>query len=576
MNIVPTTEPFASRWKFKNANLSEIDELKEKLNIHPVLCQLLVQRGIKTYEEAKRYFRPSIEHLHNPFLMADMQAAVDRIEKALQANEKILIYGDYDVDGTTSVALVYSFFRRFYQNIDYYIPDRYSEGYGISSQSIAWAKERKISLIIALDCGIKSIDKIDEAKALGIDYIICDHHRAGEELPKAVAVLDPKRDDCPYPFKELSGCGIGFKLIQAFSIHNNIPEENYMEYIDLVSISIAADLVPVIDENRVLAYYGIEKINANPSAGIKALMDVSKLQGKISMNDLVFSIGPRINAAGRIRHGNDAVKLLVSTDVVQAEELATTLHDTNTERRDLDDNITKEALEMLHYDVVSKNKNTTVLFKRDWHKGVIGIVASRMIENYYRPTIILTESNGKAVGSARSIPGIDVYNALQACSDLLEQFGGHTYAAGLALSLENVEIFKHRFEEVVSLQIEQKQEITIPEIQIDAVIDLDSVNDKFYKIIEQMAPFGPGNMRPIFLSENVQLAEKPRIVKDKHLKVAIQHRNRFMSGIAFGQANKFEMVSQAQKHNICFVIEENIYNGNRNLQMLVKDIKPAQ
>lgn len=571
MNIIPNGT--INRWKLKNTDEKEENELRNALNIHPIICKLLVQRGIRTYDEAQRFFRPSVSHLHDPMLMADMLTAVKRIENALVHNEKILIYGDYDVDGTTSVALVYKFFKSFYDKLDYYIPDRYSEGYGISFKGVQYAADNDFKLIIALDCGIKAIDKVEYANTLGVDFIICDHHRPGDEIPKAHAVLNPKRIDCNYPFKELSGCGIGFKLIQAFSEINNIPQDFYLQFTDLVAVSIAADLVPVIDENRTLAYLGLERVNSNPCAGINALMNVSKLQGKKSMNDLVFAVGPRINAAGRIKHGNEAVKLLVCDDEQEAAMLASELQETNAERRDLDDTITAEALHLLRENVIKKNKNATILYKKDWHKGIIGIVASRMIENYFRPTIILTESDGKIVGSARSIPGIDIYEALNECSDLLEQFGGHTYAAGLSMSIDKLELFIQKFEAVIDIRI--TEEMKTPEIQIDAKIDLDFINTKFYSIIDQMAPFGPGNMRPVFVSENIPNNVNPSVVKDKHLRLRLNNKNRYFNGIAFGMASKLDIVNRNQKINICYVLDETYYNGNVSIQMLLKDIQPT-
>jgi len=571
MNIIPNGT--VNRWKFKNTDENEENELRNALNIHPIICKLLVQRGIRTYDEAQRFFRPSVTHLHNPLLMADMQKAIERIEQALVKNEKILIYGDYDVDGTTSVALIYKFFYSFYNHLEYYIPDRYSEGYGISYKGIQYAADNGFSLIIALDCGIKANDKIDFANDLNIDFIICDHHRPGDELPKAHAILNPKRNDCNYPFKELSGCGIGFKLIQAFSEINNIPQDFYLQFTDLVAVSIAADLVPVVDENRTLAYLGMERVNANPCAGIKALLNVAKLGGKKTMNDLVFAVGPRINAAGRIKHGNDAVKLLVCDDESEAAKLASELQETNAERRDLDDSITAEALFMMKKNVEEKGKNATVLFKKDWHKGIIGIVASRMIENYFRPTIILTESDGKIVGSARSIPGVDIYEALNECNDLLEQFGGHTYAAGLSMPMDNLEKFIEKFEKVIDTKI--TDEMKTPEILIDAKIDLDFINPKFYKIIDQMAPFGPGNMRPVFVSENIPNNVNPSVVKEKHLRLRLNTKDRYFNGIAFGMASKLDVVNTSRKINICYVLDESYYNGSSNIQMLLKDIQPT-
>ncbi|MDQ3046959.1 MAG: single-stranded-DNA-specific exonuclease RecJ, partial [Bacteroidota bacterium] len=489
------------RWKVKSVENPEIViKLSEELKIDKILASLLVQRGITDYAGAKNFFRPQLKDLHDPFLMKDMDKAIVRLETAIQKNEKILVYGDYDVDGTTAVSLVYSFLKSLPQcaagQISYYIPDRYAEGYGISFTGIDFAKDNNFSLIIALDCGIKSIDKVSYASERNIDFIICDHHRPGDTLPDAVAVLDPKRDDCSYPFDELCGCGVGFKLVQAYAQKNYIPFEQLSEYLDLTAISIASDLVPIVGENRILCYFGLEQINKSPRRGIKAILELANIKKEVTINELVFTIGPRINAAGRIETGRNAVELLVSETLDHAQTSGRNINITNTERRSLDLTITQHALSMIDNDPELIKRKSTVLFHNEWHKGVIGIVASRLTEKYYRPTIVLTESNGKATGSARSVKDFDVYDAIEACSDLLEQFGGHKYAAGLTLKLENLEAFQKRFEEVVSNTI--LDHMLIPEIEIDAELDLCNISPKFFRILKQFSPFGPGNPSPVF------------------------------------------------------------------------------
>ncbi len=562
------------RWSYKDRpTLEEIDYLSKEINVNPVLSSILIQRGIRNFAEAKRFFRPSLNDLHDPFLMKDMDKAVARIQQAIQNQERILIYGDYDVDGTTSVALVYDFISKIYEHIDYYIPDRYTEGYGISFQSIAWAQEQSFDLIISLDCGIKAIEKIRLAKEKGIDFIVCDHHRPGDELPPAHAVLDPKRSDCPYPFKELSGCGVGFKLLQAYCIQTGIQVETLYAYLDLVAVSIASDIVPIVGENRVLAYFGIEKLNENPRPGLQALKELSAVSGTVDISSIVFGIGPRINAAGRIDHAKYAVKLLLAENKGEAEELAIPINKNNTLRKNVDHHITKEAIAMIEQDMVLKQAKTTMLFKQDWHKGVIGIVASRCIEKYYRPTIILTKSNDLATGSARSVVGFDVYEAIAECADLLEQYGGHKYAAGLTLKLDNLPVFKQRFEEVVSKTI-QEHHLT-PQIDIDEEINLDMINDKFYGILKQMAPFGPGNMSPVFVSKDVRTASSPRLLKNEHLKLQLKQvdGNQKLDAIGFGMAPYGSMIESGMPFSIAYCIEENNYKGTKTLQLMLKDIK---
>lgn len=567
------------RWSIKNFDKEVAVQLQNELKIHPVLCQLLAQRGITDFEEAKLFFRPSLDHLHDPFMMKNMDKAVERIEKAIEQKEKILIYGDYDVDGTTAVATVYSFFRTVIEDeknnplpIDFYLPDRYREGYGISFKGIDWAEQNGFTLIIALDCGIKANDKIKYANEKNIDFIICDHHLPGEVLPAAVAVLDPKRNDCDYPYKELSGCGIGFKLIEAFAHKNNIPFEKVTEHLDLVAISIASDIVPITGENRILAYYGLKQINENPRHGIKALIELSGLKKEIVINDVVFSFGPRINAAGRMDDARKAVNLLISENLEIANDKATILHNHNNERRLADTDITIEALALIGSDETLINKKTTVVFQPHWHKGVVGIVASRLIEKYYRPTIVLTESNDLITGSARSVPGFDLYSAIKECSELLEQFGGHIAAAGLTLKKENLIAFSEKFEQVVSETIDER--LLTPEIQIDAEIKLNDITPSFFNILQQFAPFGPGNMRPVFLTKEVFDTGYSKVVKETHLKISVrQNGSGKFSGIGFDLGEKYKEIFNGNPFDICYVLEENIWNGEKRIQLMVKDIK---
>ncbi len=563
------------RWNISIVDEKQALQLQNELNIHPVLCRMLVNRGIKNYDEAKLFFRPQLTHLHDPFLMTDMNKAVSRIEQALRDEENILVYGDYDVDGTTAVALMYSFLSEFYNRVDYYVPHRYREGYGISFQGIDYAHQKGCKLIIALDCGIKSIEKVQYANERGIDFIICDHHLPGDELPQAHAILDPKREDCHYPYKELSGCGIGFKLIEAFAENNHIPFEEVEKYSDLVAVSIASDIVPITGENRVLAFYGMKRINENPRKGLKSLIEASKLKKQLTISDVVFMLGPRINAAGRMDDARDAVKLLISETHEIAEANAETLNQKNTERRLVDKDITFEALEMIQQDVALQNKKTTVLVQPHWHKGVIGIVASRLTETYYRPTIIFTESNGMLTGSARSVRGFNIHEAIKSCGDLLEQFGGHAFAAGMSLKKENFEAFQQRFEEIVAATIEDA--MLIPEITVDAELNFTEINDKFYNIISQFAPFGPGNMKPVFVSRAVRDRGYSRIVGDDHLKLDLtQDAGRSCKGIAFGFSHFAEKILHSgneKRFDICYTLEENIWQGIRNIELNVKDIK---
>ena len=564
------------------ADAQKTDHLSSVLNIDKKLASILVNRGIYTYEDAHAFFRPSLSQLHDPFLMKDMDRAVARINQAIARQEKILVFGDYDVDGTTAVALMYSFLTTFYPNTDFYIPDRYTEGYGISFKGIDYAHDNDITLIISLDCGIKSIDKVEYAKARGIDFIICDHHLPGKELPDAI-VLDPKREDCAYLYKELSGCGVGFKLCQAWSMQQNISPDLLFSKLDLVAISIAADIVPITGENRILACHGLKIINTSPSIGVKTILEVAGKTTPVDITDLVFIVGPRINAAGRMTTGRNAVEMLISTDDTRAIEFAGLINDNNLERKTIDKQITEHALTKIAADETLKKAKTTVLFDETWHKGVIGIVASRLTEHYYRPTILLTASNGKATGSARSVRDFDVYEAIEACSHLLEQFGGHKYAAGLTLKVENIEAFRQQFEEVVSRRI--TEEHLIPSLQIDEEIDFDVLNvksgesfPKFYRILKQLAPFGPGNLSPLFIARKVSFdLSTTRVVGDAHLKLTVFQKSNpglKLSGIGFSLAKHYPVIEKGNEFDILFALEENEWNGNISLQLNVKDIKP--
>jgi single-stranded-DNA-specific exonuclease len=564
------------RWVLRQADEAQVIALHQSLKVHPALCRLLVLRGISTYDEAKAFFRPSLDSLHDPFMMKGMSKAVNRIADAMAHDQKILIYGDYDVDGTTSVALVYSFFHDMYPHLDYYIPDRYSEGYGISTQGIDYAADHGFSLIIALDCGIKSNDKVDYARSKGIDFIICDHHTPGDQPPAAVAVLDPKQHDCPYPYKELSGCGIGFKLIQAFAQQQGIDTGQVYRYLDLVCVSIASDIVPITGENRILAYHGLRKLNTDPLPGFKALIGVAALERKLDISDIVFIIGPRINAAGRIDDGKHAVKLLISSnEKLASDEGADALDLLNQERKELDKNITEQALDMIATDALQLTKRATVLYHEQWHKGVIGIVASRLIEQYYRPTIVLTLSDGRVTGSGRSVRGFDLYEAIYECREHLIQFGGHKYAAGLTMLPEKVRDFADEFEKVVAERITPEQ--MVPEQEIDAMLQLVDINAKFFGIISQMSPFGPGNMKPVFLSQNLVDSRWSKLVKEEHIKFSIRRskQNDYIDGIGFGLGYKFPIVKDAP-FDICYQIEENVWNDKVSLQLVVKDVRPTE
>jgi single-stranded-DNA-specific exonuclease len=561
----------------KEGDINIIKHLSVALNVDMIVANLLAQRGVSTFAEAQSFFRPKLTDLHDPFLMKDMDKAVERLEQAIDNQEKVLIYGDYDVDGTTSVALMYQFLRSRLKNLDYYIPDRYSEGYGISKTSILFAAEQNINLVIVLDCGIKAVDKIKMAKDLGIDFIICDHHNPDDIIPDAIAVLDPKRPDCSYPYKELSGCGVGFKLLQAFSEKNNIPFSELTELLDLLVVSIASDIVPVTGENRVLAYYGLKKLNSSPSIGLKTIMQYSGINSEeISVSDIVFKIGPRLNASGRIEHGKKSVAILTSTNDDAALLLGDEINSYNEIRKTLDRDITQEALEMIERDPAHEGKNATVLYNRDWHKGVVGIVASRLTEHFYRPTVVLTESNGLATGSARSVRDFDLYEAISACSDLLESYGGHMYAAGLTLKIENIYEFSKRFEDIVTKQITNQQQTE--SIEADAKIYLSDITPKFYRLLKQFAPFGPHNMIPLFITENVLDSGGSRSVgkNQEHLKLELIEPTSTSSkfaGIAFNQAHHIDEINQGLPFDICYSIAENEFRGKTNLQLYIRDIQ---
>ena len=561
----------------KKWDLSEIDEpqaksLGDQLNIHPTLGGLLINRGITDFEKSRAFFRPSLEMLHDPFLMKDLDLAVNRLSDALARNEHILIYGDYDVDGTTSVALMYSFLKNHTENIRFYIPDRYTEGYGISEKGIEYAASIDCQLIIALDCGIRALNMADLSKKKGIDLIICDHHIPGSILPKAYAVLDPKRKDCRYPFKELSGCGVGFKLLQGFCLQHTLDLGSLFKYLDLVAVSIASDIVPMVGENRILAYFGMQKINSQPLKSLQALIDIAGIKAPISISDVVFYIGPRINAAGRLRHAHESVDLLISEDPVQLKDFAQRLNEVNKKRQNIDQTVTEEALRTIHEELPVTAKST-VLFNPKWHKGIVGIVASRCIEHYFRPTIILTESNGVATGSARSVEGFDIHAALGKCADLLLQYGGHAFAAGMSLALNNVDLFKERFEEVVKNTIPSDSER--PKLIVDAEVPLDFIHFKNFNILNQMTPFGPQNMQPVFVTEHVKLVGSPKIIKEKHLKLQVKQGDTEVpiEAIAFGLGGLEASILAAESFRMAYHIDLNEFRGRKRLQLIVKDIK---
>jgi single-stranded-DNA-specific exonuclease len=561
------------RWNLKSKPEKEkVQALQNALQVDEIIATLLVQRGIETFEQAKTFFRPTLEDLHNPFLMKDMDKAVSRIEKAIANNENILVFGDYDVDGTTAVSLVSSYLRSFYTNVATYIPDRYNEGYGISYLGIDYAEDNAVSLIIALDCGIKSIDHVNYAKAKNIDFIICDHHRPGDILPDAIAVLDPKREDCTYPYDELCGCGVGFKLIQALAQNRNQTIQDLLPYLDLVATAIAADIVPITGENRVLAKFGLEVINANPRPGIKALIQNVKKK-VLTITDVVFIVAPRINAAGRVKHGNEAVALLTEYNLEQAEQFASEIEQHNSDRKELDKQITKEALLQIEENN-EQNRFSTVVYQENWHKGVIGIVASRLVEKYYRPTIVFTKSGDKLAASARSVKDFDVYNALEACAEHLEQFGGHMYAAGMTLKEENYEKFKAAFENEVKKTI--PPDLLIPEISVDLEMNFSDLDEKFMRILKQFEPFGPENMTPVFLSKNIIDSGYAKTLGNdaEHLKAFVKQNNSpNFNAIGFGLGDKIDVVKNRNPFEAVYVLEENEWNGTVSLQLQLRDVR---
>jgi len=563
------------RWTLKPAEEQYINALSDALKIHPALCRLLAVRGIKDYDTARIFFRPDFSQLHDPFLMKGMHTAVKRITDAVEWHERIMVYGDYDVDGTTAVSVVYSFLKKNYPGeLVYYIPHRYREGYGVSKAGIDYAHDNGYTLLITLDCGIKSTELIKYAQSLGIDVIVCDHHLPDTQLPPAIAILNPKQADCKYPYKELSGCGIGFKLISALAQYWKQSAENVYEYLDLVATSIAADIVPIDGENRVLAHFGLQKVNDSPSLAIRTLKELAGVQKPLRISDLVFVIGPRVNAAGRMDDARKAVEFFIETDVEKIIPLAAALHSDNFDRKEVDKNITQEALSLIQNDDVMIQRKSTVLYQPHWHKGVVGIVASRLIDHYYRPTIVLTSSNDKVTGSARSVSGFNIYEAIHECRELLENYGGHFYAAGMTMHPDNVDEFILRFEEVVAQRI--PPHLLIPEIEIDAEINLSDIRQPFYNIINQFEPFGPTNLRPVFLTRGVyDHNDNCRVVKDLHLKFVVHQKNGYIvDGIGFGLANKFDIVRQGP-FDMLYTIEENDFNGITKLQVKVLDVKSS-
>ena len=562
-------------WKSKNEpDLSLVENLKSALNAPDIIARMLVQRGIDTVDKVNAYFNPRVEDLHDPFLMKDMDKAIERVQLAQEKKEGVLIYGDYDVDGTTSVALAYSFFKDKFDKIDFYIPDRYKEGYGISTQGIDYAKNAGLSLIIALDCGIRSIDKVEYAKSLGIDFIICDHHLPGDSIPNAAAVLDPKQEDCDYPFKELAGCGIGLKLAQAYAQVCDLDERSYLQYLDYATLSIASDIVPIEDENRVIAHFGLKIINQQPRTGLKQLIKLAVNKEQLSIGDLVFYIGPRINAAGRMKDAKTAVKMLIAEDEATADRFVSELQTQNEERRLVDQQITKDLKGIVEQHPSLLNRKTLVFYQENWHKGVVGIAASRAIELYYRPTIILTKgSDNILVGSARSVRGFDVHAALEKCSEHLIQFGGHMYAAGMTLKSENLEAFRETFESVGAEIL--TEELLTPKVYYDAELDVNDVNHRFYSIINKMAPFGPANMTPVFYAKGLKDDGTGKVIGKtaEHLKLNIKRPSGSIPALAFGMADRFSTIKKADSFEACFQVNENIFRGSRTLQLVLKDIR---
>ncbi len=568
------------KWIYEPASPQQTeaaDRLAEQLNVSRVIANLLLQRGISTPEEAKSFFRPQLHNLHDPFLMRDMDIAVERLNEAMGKKERILIYGDYDVDGVSAVALVYRFLQQFYSNLDYYIPDRYEEGYGVSRQGVDYAAETGVKLIIILDCGIKAVEEISYAKEKGIDFIICDHHVPDDQLPPAVAILNAKRKDATYPYKDLSGCGVGFKFMQAFAISNGISFSTLIPLLDLCAVSIASDIVPIMGENRILAYHGLRQLSNNPSIGLKAVLDICNLQGRdITMSDIIFKIGPRINASGRMQNGKEAVSLLVEHDYKRALQMARTINLYNEERKELDKKMTEEAIQLVKDTPGIEDRNSIVIYSEEWHKGVIGIVASRLTEIYFRPAVVLTISGDTVTGSARSVSGFDVYKAIQHCSDLLDNFGGHTYAAGLSLKVENVEAFKDRFEEYVSGHIEPEQ--TSANLDIDAMITFRDITPKFYSDLKRLRPYGPENRKPLFCTRQVYDYGTSKVVgrEQEHIKLELvdNSSNRVMNGIAFGQSSQARYIKTKRSFDIVYSIEDNSHKHGE-VQLQIEDIKAS-
>jgi single-stranded-DNA-specific exonuclease len=561
------------RWNLISTDSNNTRALQDALKIHPILCALLVQRGITDFEAAKKFFRPQLEHLHSPWLMKDMRKAVDRINVAIQKNQKILVFGDYDVDGTTSVATLYQFLKQLSSNIDYYIPHRYKEGYGVSKIGIDFAKENEFDLIISVDCGIKSTDLIAYAKELGIDFIICDHHLPDPLLPPAVAILNAKQTDCTYPYKELCGCGVVFKLITALAEEHQLPAESYLQYLDLVATAIAADIVPITDENRTLAFFGVQKVNENPSPGLKALMELAKQTGAMRITNLVFAVAPRINAAGRMDDAKKAVQLFIEQDYEKALAFGSILQQDNLDRREADTTITEEALAQIENDPLHSSKKSSVVFQSHWHKGVVGIVASRLIEKYYKPTIVLTQSGDVITGSARSVNGFNLYEALHACREHLLGYGGHFAAAGMTMSVDALADFKIAFEAAVAERITEEQ--LTPEISINAALPLDDIGLQFYNIIAQMEPFGPENMRPIFIAKEVYDTGYTKLVKEQHISFNVTQGKTNVRGIGYNMPDHMKIIKSGKPFDLVFQLQLNEWQGNQSVQMQVIDIKAS-
>jgi len=562
------------RWRIAKRDTAKVQALYEALKIHPALCSILVQRGIETFESARAFFRPQLSALHSPWLMKDMDKAVNRILQAFTNGERVLVFGDYDVDGTTAVACLYQFLKKQYDKVDFYIPHRYKEGYGISQAGIDFAKEQGYTLVVSLDCGIKSVELIQYAKELGIDFIVCDHHLPDAELPPAVAILNPKQVDCKYPYKELCGCGVGFKLICALAERLRLPEEEAYHYLDLVATAIAADIVSMSGENRILAYYGLKKANENPNYGIRALSILSGLKSTILINNLVFIIAPRVNAAGRMDDARKAVQMFVSQSLEEAMQWAEQLHADNSSRKEADTNITEEALSLIESDEILINRRSTVLFQPHWHKGVVGIVASRLIDYYYRPTIVLTKSGDYVAGSARSVAGFNVYEAIHQCKDLLLGYGGHFHAAGMTLEPDKVDAFCKKFEEVVEASLHP--DLMIPELLIDGEIQLKDITQPFYNIICQMEPFGPDNLRPLFITRGVYNTGYSKVVKEKHLRFVVKQGTTTLSGIGFGLADKAPLLLSGLPVDLVYKIDENEWNNEKSLQLRVVDVRESE